>query len=224
MIKFNNFYFENFEFDLKTKIAKFIYSFDKKVYFEEKIYFFDNNFSLRNDIDLNIINNILFHIHLALWISYYKIYPTKNLIIETWKINDFQKQFWKKFYINWLWEYLYKNNITNLNLFNFLSSSDKNYTKIDFSLENKSLVPIWWWKDSIVSIELLKKYNFEFDLFTFSSKDNILYENTQNNSWKKRLFIRRELSKNILEYNSLWAYNWHVPITWMIAFVMQLVW
>ena len=60
-------------------------------------------------------------------------------------------------------------------------------------------------------------------MFTFSSKDNILYQNTEKNSWKSRLFIKRTLSKNIKDFIDAWYYNWHVPITGLIAFVMQLV-
>lgn len=223
MKQYKNFYFEKFEFNNKTLEAKFYYNFDKELFFEEKISFLDTNFALRKDLNLEIINNILFHIHIALWISYYKFYPTKKLILKTWKIDEFQINFFQKFYLNWLGEFFYRNNINPNWLLNFICESDTNFEKIDFDLSDKYLLAVWWWKDSIVSIELLKKMWKQLDLVTFAVNDNILYENTTKNSWLNRLFIKRELSKNILDVIKIWSYNWHVPITWMIAFILELV-
>jgi len=53
----------------------------------------------------------------------------------------------------------------------------------------------------------------QLDVVSFAQNDNILYQNTANNAGLKRLFIQRELSKNITEVNALGAYNGHVPIT-----------
>jgi hypothetical protein len=66
MNQHKNFYFEKFEFDLRTLDATFYYNFDGKLFFEEKISFFDSNFPLRKDLNIDIINNLLFHIHIAL--------------------------------------------------------------------------------------------------------------------------------------------------------------
>lgn len=221
--EYNNFYFEKFEFDEKTLVADFYYSFDKELEFKETINFSCENFTIRNDLNIEIIKNILFHIHLALWISYYKFYLTKDLIVESWKLDENQINFWKKFYINWLWEFFFRNNIDISELLNFKNSpNSKKYEKIDFEVNDKYLVPVGWWKDSIVSIELLKKFWKKIDLVTFAVNDNILYENTAQISWLKRLFIKRKLSENIMEVVNSWAYNWHVPITWIIAFVLEL--
>ncbi len=222
MKQYENFYFEKFEFNKETLDAKFYYNFDWELFFEEKVSFSDKNFSLRKNIDLNIVNNILFHIHIALWISYYKFYPTKKLILKTGKIDEFQISFWKKFYLNWLWEFFYRNQINPNWLLEFEYEEKRVFEKKDFEVSEKYLVPVWWWKDSIVSIELLKLFQKEIDLVTFAVQDNILYENTTKNAGVKRLFIKRELSQNIKEIIASWAYNWHVPITWMIAFVLEL--
>jgi len=222
MIKFNKFYFESFKFDKNTFIAKFFYSFDQKEFFEEKIDFSSKNFKLRKNIDYKIVENILFHIHIALWISYYKLYPTNELIIKSGFLEKKDIDFWKKFYINWLWEFLYKNKISSKKLFNFQNFKWDKYNKIDFNLKDKSLVPIWWWKDSIVTIELLKEAWFEFDLFIFWKSD-FLKENTQKISWKKTFLVRRYISENLFTLNKKGYYNWHVPITWIIAFNMLLV-
>ena len=81
--KFENFYFESFNFDKQNFIATFCYSFDEKEFFEEKIYFKNDDFETIKNIDFEIVDNFLFSLHLALGVSYYKFFPTKNLIIKS---------------------------------------------------------------------------------------------------------------------------------------------
>lgn len=221
MKEFSKFYFKSFDFDKQTLTAKFVYSFDNEIFFEEFIDFSCENFYWRIYLDEKIINNILFHIHLALWISYYKLFPTKDLIVETWFLDENQVNFWKKFYINWLWEFLYKNKISPKWLFNFVSKWENIYKKIDFTTSNKCLVPIWWGKDSLVSIELLKNSSLDFETVVFGKIDEIK-QNCINLTSKENLLIKRKLSSNLFELNNQGYYNWHVPITWIIAFVLQL--
>ncbi len=82
MKKFKQFYFEKFSFDEKTLKAYFLYSFDNDEYFEE-IVDFNNNLELNQKLNKNIIDNFLFNIHIALGISYYKLFPTQKLIIKS---------------------------------------------------------------------------------------------------------------------------------------------
>lgn len=222
MKKFNKFYFTKFEFNSLNLNATFYYSFDNEVFFEENINFKSDSFDTRIDLDLNILNNFLFHLHIALWISYYKSYPTNELIVESWFLDDFQINFWKTFYINWLWEFLYKNNISPKWLFEFKNNSKKIYKKKDFVISEKALVSVWWWKDSIVSIELLKKAWIDIDLFVFWKKDDLKFS-TSNIANKKILLVNRKISPNLFILNKNWYYNWHVPITWIIAFVKETV-
>ncbi len=222
MKNFSTFYFKNFEFDISNLQAIFHYSFDNEVFFEEIIDFKNDLFFVRDDLDLEILNNILFHLHIALWISYYKAFPTKDLVVESGFLDDFQIEFWKKFYINWLWEFLYTNKISPSGLFNFVNNSSKKYSKIDFEVSNKVLIAIWWWKDSIVTIELFKKAWIDFDLNVFWKIDQ-LKNNTALIANKNILQVKRTLSANLFELNKTGYYNGHIPITWIIAFVMEMV-
>lgn len=220
--KFSKFYFEKFSFDKKTLKASFFYSFDKLEFFEEII-----DFSFWNNeiwVNLNydeLINNYLFNLHISLWISYYKLFPTKELIIESWYLDEEQIDFWKKFYLNWLWEFLIKNKIDFDFLFNFVNTKNVNnyhFLKIDnYNINsNKSLLLWWWGKDSIVSYSLLK--NVYFDIFVVGKLDKIK-ENTINLTNKIPKIVNRKLSQNLFLLNEKWYFNWHVPITWIIAFL-----
>lgn len=221
MEKFRKFYFQEFKFDNEKLEATFFYNFDKKVFFEEKVYFFNNDFKKRENLDENIINNFLFNTHIALWISYYKAFPTNKLIIESWFLSKSQVVFWKKFYKNWLAEFLYRNKISPDNLFNFIVNSEEKYEIRDFNISKKSLISLGWWKDSLVSIDLFEKSKISYDLFVFWKNDNIK-QGCADLANKKILLVKRKLSEKLIELNNDWYYNWHVPITWIIAFVQIL--
>ena len=96
MREFKSFYFEKFSFDKETLKASFEYSFDENYFFFEEIDFSCENFSQINKLDDSIINNFLFSIHIALWISYYKSFPTEKLFIKSWFLDSNQKEFWQK--------------------------------------------------------------------------------------------------------------------------------
>lgn len=222
MKEFKRFFFEDFSFDETTLEAKFLYSFDEEIFFEEKISFFCEWFSPRKNLDKNILENALFHLFISLWISYYKSFPTKDLVVKNYDLESWYFDFWKKFYKNWLWEFFFLNDINPKDLLNFSSSWDKKINKVDFDVSERSLVPIWWWKDSLVTIEDFIKKGEEFDIFTFW-KTHELHDNVSSEIPANRLIFKRQLSPKIFELNSAWYYNWHIPITWIIAFVM-VVW
>lgn len=223
MKKFDKFYIKKAVFDEYSLCLELNYSFDDEVFFTEKAYLKDERFKVRNNINKNIIEDLIFHISIAFWISYYKAFPTKDIIIEEWFFNENQKQFWTKFYRNWLWEFFFRNNISPKWLINFICQKDnKWFLASDWNLKEKAIVPIWWWKDSCVSIEKIRKTGIDFDIFSFSSKDNPIYEKTEEIANKKRLFVRREISPELFKLNEAWYYNWHVPITWIISFILTL--
>lgn len=219
MQKFENFIFKKFEFDYTNLKAKFFYSFDNLTKFVEEIDFKSDSFKIRKDLDKEVLSNFLFALFIASWISYYKLFPTKNLIIEEFELSEQNLQFWKKFYINWLWEFFYKNNINPNWLCNFVSKWNITYKKIKFKQSNRILLPIWWWKDSLVSAEILGNNNFWFTPFVFWKID-LIKENCIKIIWKKEILVKRKLDENLFRLNQLWYYNWHIPITWIISFVL----
>jgi len=224
------FVFDTYRFDLVNLQACFYYSIQDKnnpkniLLFEEIIDFDDGNFDLRSDVDYDILDNLLFHLHIALGISYYKLYPTEKLIIKSGNIDEISLRFWKKFYQNWLGEFLFTNKIQPQKLFQFEIQSKKKIIKKEYELSERALVAVWWWKDSIVSLELVRKMKIEFDTFVFGKVDPIK-QKCINQTWRNNMLVSRKISENLFTINNTWEYfNGHIPITWIIAFVMQTAW
>jgi hypothetical protein len=174
------------------------------------------------------MSTFLFQIHIALGISYYKLFPTSELIIRSWYLDDEQIAFWKKFYLSGLWEFFISNNIVPKGLLNFKNRVKPSQSALSGGSRTlllpwqgeagrgSSLLLFWWWKDSIVSYNLIK--DTDFDLFVFWKLDKIK-EETSKIIGKAPLLVKRRISDNLFRLNELWYYNGHVPITWIIAFV-----
>ena len=227
MKPFNQFIISNYSWDPESLTASFCYSFDNEENFVEKIDFRP----LKNKENFPIIRNneeeisqILAHLHIALWVSYYKLFPTKEIIVKSSYLTENQKSFWNTFYLKWLWEFFYRNQLDPRGLANFLSTEDapKFDKKISLSA-NKSLVLFWGWKDSLVTIELLKQQGEDFDLFSFW-KEFPLHEIAAQPTNKNRLIIKRSLDlSQITKLLEQGYYNWHLPITGIISFVTLMV-
>ena len=221
MRRFKVFYISQVDFNDQTFLAKFHYSFDKEVFFVEEIDFSSPAFEKRKDIDDEVIQNLLFHISISLWISYYKLFPTKKIVVEWWYLSKEDKAFWKKFYLKGLWEFLYNNNISPRGLFTFASTIKKPAKKadVDFTLDETYLLPIGWGKDSIVSTLILQSLKKSITPVIVGKIDPIKQDFLDISRYKA-LNIQRILSNNLFVLNAEGYYNGHVPITGMISFIL----
>lgn len=233
MKEFKQFQIVWHSFDPQTLKAKFSYSFDNEVHFTETIDFAYKGFSPTKNIDPAIIDNLLFHLSIALWISYYKLTPTASIEIQSWTLDDNQISFWKQFYINGLGEFFFRNNLKPFTP-EFISTRApftergksagqgdfENLSPILYNISSKkALIPLGGGKDSLVSIELIKKAGVTFDTCTFG-KDNPLYAQVNTIIGTPRLFIARYMDPLLFKMNTEGYYNGHVPISGIIAFAL----
>ena len=221
MKKFTTFHIEKYSFDRNTHIASFTYSFDHDVYFTETIAFPKAWILTENLQNQEALDSFLFPIGLAFGISYYKLFPTREIHVHTWNLSDNQQHYRRDFYINGLSEFFYVNQMNPSDLCHFINQSDKQHSRAEHTPGSKSLVPIGWGKDSCVSIELMKQTGEDFDLFTFG-KDYPLHKRVVEVVDKSRLVMRRQLAPELFDMNKQWYYNGHVSITGLIAFVTLL--
>lgn len=223
MQKFEKFIIKSSKFDDKTFKAVFNFSFDDKVFFVEEIDFACVWFNVRKKLDQSVVDWLLLHIAVALAISYYKLSPTREIILENWFLDQYQKDFWRKFYINWLGEYFFRNEISPLELCYFVNNDNgirNEYNKFNTD-SKKALVTLWWWKDSLFVTQIFQDIWLDFDTCTFG-KDYVLHKTVGDKIWAPRLLIKRKMDEKLFDMNKQWYYNWHVPITGIIAFVLQM--
>lgn len=219
MKTFQTFYFTWYNFDESNLKASFSYSFDHEVDFTETIDFACPQLTSIAHRDPEIINTLLFHLSLAIGISYYKLYPTKDLVIEMGSINEDQQQFWKTFYTQGLGEFFYTNKISPKGLINFVNWALP-APQTRFSTQTQiPMIAIGWGKDSLVSVEYIKKMNIPFYTSTFG-KDYYLHKVVGDAIGAPRLLMLRTMDTKLFAMNSQGYYNGHVPISGIIAFVL----
>lgn len=165
----------------------------------------------------SLINNILDNLLLILGVSYWKLYCPKDIVLESISLTKDQANFWNTVYTKGMGEFFYKNNIDFRGLIKFPFDNKVAFGPVKFSRKNRSLVGIGGGKDSIVSAELLKQHNKQFDLITSSFPVQIEVANMIGG---KAINTKREIDSKLLEMNKQNdVYNGHIPISVYYAFL-----
>ncbi len=226
MNNYSVFIFESYNFDRKNKILKLNYSYDNKLFFEEKIEFPSGK--ILDENELICLDNIFKYLHIIAGISYYKLFIPYKIEIKTFTLNKEQADFFNNFYFKGLGEFSFKNNIIDLKeRINFPYSNSEN-TKdneiINYKLKNKVVIPIGGGKDSIVTLNIIKKYLASKNILLCSIGKAKPIEETINLSGYKSFHPIRTIAKNLIELNKnldkTKNYNGHIPITGILAFIM----
>ncbi len=215
------FVFKGYKYNMKKGECEFNYKLAtsrEKINFSEKILFPPvENSRINQVLNDRILGNLL----LILGISYWKLYCPKNIKIKPFSLTKEQADFWNTIYTKGMGEFYYKNKIDFRGLVNFPYDEKKKAKSISFLRKNRSLVGIGGGKDSIVSAELLKKNNKDFDLVTSTFPIQIKVANLIGG---KVLNTKRKIDPKLLELakqNNV--YNGHIPISVYYAFLLILM-
>lgn len=151
-------------------------------------------------------------IHLMCGISYYKAGLAKNIVIKGKKPSKPMAQFIEKTWFHGLGELAFENNISLKDHINI--PFDKNLSTFSqkLALSIKSLVPLGGGKDSLVTVEELKKQGKEINLFMVGHSK--LIKDVAQFIALPLIQVKRNIDGKLIEYNkTLKGFNGHVPIT-----------
>lgn len=217
-MKYKSFIFEKYELDKPKNEIRFYYSLAGKINFTETLKF--GSAPAWDRVNFELLNTVLFNLHLALGISYFKTYCPGKMIIKSGRLTREQAAFWNKLYAKGLGEFFYKNKIDWRGLINFPVSQETKSSPIEYWPSDKSLVSLGGGKDSIVTAELLKKHKQDFTLFNL--RDSQTQAAVAKIIGKKRIIIDREIDKKLFKLNKAGAYNGHIPISAIYSFTVML--
>lgn len=223
MRQYSTFIFSGYSWNPSSGTIELRYSLDNEVNFIEKLTL--TSFP-RTDAPQVKLDAALFALHLIGGISYYKTCLPKNIEIRSGILSPKQAEFWNSVYENGLGEFFYKNGIDFHGLINFPSSQSP--TSAPNPSPNSTsgpspriLIPIGGGKDSIVTVECLRKTGAEITLFRIGSHP--LIERLSKTARLPLLTINRALSPELFRLNEEGALNGHVPITAYLSFAAVLV-
>lgn len=212
------FRFTKYEFNTLTGLLRLHYAFDHDWFFTEEMVFWGIERPL-SPLKRQALDRVFHHLHLVAGISYYKAALPQKLSIETKPINEKTALFLNKLYFHGLGEFAHQNNLDLRGRIIFpFENQELNHAPPPYPLPRQSIVPIGGGKDSIVTIEILRHANEPFRLFSVGNPRII--QNVTTISGIPRIFIHRRLSPQLLDLNKKGAFNGHVPISAIIAYIL----
>lgn len=211
MKQYQSFIFGAYDFDESTGRIRLTYSLDSEIHFTETLVL-PGEFPIKI-LDREALNRALFMLHLIGGMSYYKTCLPKTIEVRSGQLSTEQAEFWNTVYTQGLGEFFYKNDIDFRGLINFPAEPGNSETR-KLATDNRSphaLVPIGGGKDSVVTIELLKKGNFKQTLLRIGRHPFI--DTMVMTAGLPGLMVERKLPDALFELNAQGALNGHVPIT-----------
>ncbi len=217
MSELKKFVFVGYDADLVKGEVLFHYSIksgNETQDFTDKILFAPSSSHIPEELLKSLLNNLL----IVLGMSYWKLYCPPIIEIKPFSLTKKQAEFWNIVYTKGLGEFYYKNKIDFRDLINFPFDDGKEISPINFPREDRSLVGIGGGKDSIVSGELLRKHDKNFDAFVVN--EHMIRSDVIKIMNANSINFRHELDPVIFELNKTKnVYNGHVPVSAYYAFL-----
>jgi len=165
-----------------------------------------------------VLDTLVFHLGLMEIPSYWKLTCSKDIVIEAGHIIKEQQEWWKDLILNGMGQFFYENKIDwrATDFLRIKPQSIKTYKRFPGKLKNKYLVPIGGGKDSIVTLERLKKYKAN----AFVVNPTRFTRNVLNKAKiKNPIIVERKLDKTLLRMNEKGYLNGHTPFTALLSFL-----
>lgn len=218
--KLDVFEFVSYEIQRDKKTINFNYK-TRDLYLTEKIIL---PVPIPSSVNSILLKSILNDLHLILGITYFKMYCPKKIIVSL-HLSQPQADFWNTVYTKGLGEFFYKNKIDFRGLINFpyIDTPPVQPRRLYEAKKGRFLVGIGGGKDSVVSVEILKKENKEITGFILDSQNTP--PQIQIDVAKKMeidyLIVKRQLDSQLFDLKS--EYNGHIPITAIYSFIALLL-
>ena len=185
-------------------------------------------FDIPVDADNDLISMCAFSLGMAELVSYWKCACPPEVEVRCGELSDWQKNWWKKLYFNGLGEYFYRNGIS-ADLDSFMNIRTVGGTTVGTQLSACAnagkgvLVPIGGGKDSVVSVELLKKHGADIHPYIINPRGATLgCVDAAGIPSEKTVGVRRTIDKTLLELNKQGYLNGHTPFSAVVAFSAEL--
>jgi len=176
-----------------------------------------------------ILDTLIFNLGMVEMISYWKASCAPIIYIKPKSLTNTQIKWWQKLFTLGLGEFFFTNQIdltiSNLLKFEF-DQTEPNQTmqtpQPSQSIVKTMMLPLGGGKDSLVSLELLKKTDLDLTLFALNPTQ-ATQQIMNVNSHLKAIKATRTIDPKLLELNKLGVLNGHTPFSALAAFVTTLV-
>jgi len=228
--KYPKFIYQDYSYKISGNNLEIFFDFkvEPDIWFRPKIIIKNINKSQIKRVGKKVLENLIFHLGLMEIPSYWKATCSPEIIIKAGSLNKEQIKWWKDLIIKGMGQFFYENKINFLkpNFLKIISPSpEQNWSRtvldqINKKLKNRYLVPFAGGRDSIVTLESLKKKG-EITLFLVNPNKQIK-KVVKVSGVKKQIIVRRIIDKKLLELNKKGYLNGHTPFTALLSFLSVL--
>lgn len=213
-MRYKEFIFENYHYDPAVSTLSLRYRFDSGPRFEEKLIFDFVPIQLAQSAS-EVLDRIFRLIFLMSGVSYYKAFIPKTLICEAFPMDRPTAEFLGKFYEKGLAEFAFRNRISLCGHFEVRSAPSAPPGPIALDLPRRTCVPVGGGKDSIVTLECLKRSGEPLILFSLGNAEPI--RACIAAAGLPYISVGRRLDSALFALNKAGALNGHVPITGIVS-------
>ncbi len=204
-----------------TALLTFHFSIDEYHFYPQ--WTFPEEFS-KLSYDRELADRIAFSLGMAELVSYWKCACPPTVYIRCGGLSTWEKNWWKKLYFNGLGEFFYRNGITpDFDTFMTISAPEPAPLSARENALGGILVPIGGGKDSVVTLELLKKSGVDISAYIINPRGATLGCAAAAGIPAERIISpKRTIDKQLLELNKLGYLNGHTPFSAVVAFSAEL--
>lgn len=219
------FIYHSYEFqkDGENNVLRFHFSIDEHHFYPQWTFPFD----AQDCCNITLIDELAFSLGMAELVSYWKCACCPEVEVRCGALSEWQKNWWKKLYFNGLGEFFYRNGIQpDFDGFMNITAPETVARRAFYGRTPELsgiLVPIGGGKDSVVSVELLKKHGADIFPYIINPRGATLgCVEAAGIAPDKTLGVRRTIDKTLLELNKLGYLNGHTPFSAVVAFSAEL--
>jgi len=220
--------FEFTSYQLKPQEKEIWFTYTQKFSGRESVIFterliLDQTRPLPQNIPPALLDELLSGLHLALGLSYYKIFCPSVVALSKPLTKD-QARFWSTVYRKGLGEFLFRNNLDPQQVAVFPATATSASQSTRYPRKRRALLGIGGGKDSLVAAELLKQLGIETHaLVTETNRGHELIDEVVKTLKTQSLRIKRVLDPQVFSIQSdqtlPQSYNGHIPISAIFAWV-----
>ena len=230
--KYPKFVYKNYSYCTIGRNFKAVFDFriEPGIFFSPEIIIENVYPELVERVDGKTLDNLVFHLGLIEIPSYWKTTCSPIIEIKAGYLNSDQIKWWKKLLIDGMGQFYFENKIDwrKKDFIKIDVRSDKISKSFNTKLKNRYLVPFAGGRDSIVTLESLKKPSFakategkgkkEIALFTVNPIEKI-QKTVKVSGIGKQIIVRRIIDEKLLEMNKQGFLNGHTPFTSLLSFL-----
>lgn len=174
--------------------------------------------------DRELADRTAFSLGMAELVSYWKCACPPTVEVLCGGLSDWEKHWWKKLYFNGLGEFFYRNGIDpQFDSFMTINAPEPVPLPAQNNELSGTLVPVGGGKDSVVTLELLKKAGADISAYIINPRGATLGCAAAAGIPESRIIApKRTIDKKLLELNKLGYLNGHTPFSAVVAFSAEL--